>query len=63
MTLDYKEDLFFFERLFKILGEQGIYSLSAILDYLKSDLQLVAINSHKTMDYDASEKDWTLISR
>lgn len=63
MTLDYREDFVFFERLFKILSEQGIDSLSAILDYIKSDPQLVAINCHKTLDYDASEKDWTLISR
>lgn len=62
MTLDYVEDLFFFKRLFKIMRDHEIYALEDILSYIEEEPELLSINAHKTIDYDASQKDWSLIN-
>ena len=47
LTLDYKEDLELFNRIFKYFKERGNqFNLGNVLDFLKKNPKLIKINSH-----------------
>jgi spore coat polysaccharide biosynthesis protein SpsF len=60
MTLDYDEDLIFFNKLFKIMKERKIYMMLDILKAIDKNKSIININKDKTIDYDPSSFDWTL---
>jgi len=52
MTLDYPEDLAFFEAVFKDLYRPGeVFSLDEILQYLEKHPEVADLNKHRAKDY------------
>ncbi len=57
MTLDYPEDLKFFEAVFSHLyNVERVFSLDEILELLKNNPEIVALNDHCSLPY---KKRWT----
>ena len=58
ITLDYEEDLEFFEHIFRdVAGDNRAFDVEDVIAYLESNPEVAKINSHMTQKFQAGEID------